>query len=160
MGYYKVLGGVWVPCGEYKYNYWKDYAYGDTNRLSFKIFLLDKCNKLWSLSLRCNLIDKLNSDILYDAFHKDKCTSVKCSEGYYYLKESNTIELELELKSNKLKQVPKDKTKDTVFILEGGDINNHLFYINKYGNPDEYDYTGNYEIHNKNWVCKDWINNT
>jgi len=151
MGYYKVLGGIWVLEDEYQYDYWKDYAYGE---LSFKIFLLDECNKLWSLSLRCNRINKLNSDILYDAFHKDKYTSVKSNTGYYYLKESNSIELELELISNRLKLLPKDKAKDTVFILEGGDINNHLFYINKYGNPDEYDYTGDYKIHNKNWVSK------
>jgi hypothetical protein len=130
--------------------------------LGFKIYLLDKYNKIQCLILKRNVVQEFYEGETNFINSFNNSPSVVSSYNYfntikssvvanYSIRESDKTELQIP-KSNKLK--PIDKNKDIIFILEGGDINNHLFTINKYGNGngDDYNYTGSFCIDFSNWI--------
>lgn len=151
MNEYKVLGGYdfynhYLQHYSYLSQQWNyKYDYG------FKILLEDKEGKVFTLIL---------SEVEEERFKYEQnegyflgygnycdCDNIP-TYGLYRLKGCSKKELGC------ITYEPIDKSKNTVFILEGADINNHLFSITKYGNEDKYYYTGKYEVFRSNWVLK------
>lgn len=150
MSYYKVLGS-------YHYTYSNEswysndsnicyYSYINTDwnfidNYSFKIILKDKNNTLFVLTLKEILGEKFSF-----SSDNESIDGNLPSISYYTIEECTDKEL------SNITYEPLDKTSDIIFILEGADINNHLFSVNKYGNPDEYYYTGTYVIYMSKWL--------
>jgi hypothetical protein len=141
MGYYQVLKGAYFrdfnPEAYYSYyNWWFSH-----NILGFKVYLRDiNSNKLFLLTIKNY---KLNR---FDWEKKDKQSTF----GYIKLQETDKDALI----SMKRYFIPKGD--DIIFILGSngscGDINNHLFSVNKYGKADSYQYKGWRVIHEEQWI--------
>ena len=135
-----------------------NYAYVDIDWNSFnnydynyKIILKDISNRLFVLTIKEILGEKfrvyLNDYDLYcgDSFEFE--LPYESSVCYYTIEECTDKEL-----SNIIFE-PLDKNQDTVFIIEGADIKNHLFSVNKYGNSDRYFYNGQYRM----FISSKWL---
>lgn len=147
MAYYEVLKGIdfYYPDLPEQYSY----TYNWINTLEnwgFKIYLRNiNTNRLFLLTLNDLMEYEFNLELnLRKEYVKSKLCNIT-------LEETNS-DVVLNIKDY---YIPKDKTNSIIFILEGnssyGDINNHLFCINQYGNPDSYNYSGWFVIHNQHW---------
>lgn len=129
------------------YNPKADYSYYDwrfnNNPLGFKVYLKDiNSNKFFLLTINKYTLNR------FDWKKKDKQSVL----GYIKLQET----YKNVLISMKHYFIPKGD--DIIFILESngdcGDLNNHLFSVNKYGKDDSYQYKGWRVIHEEQWIKK------
>lgn len=161
MSLYKVLGAYTFKSPyESWYSNNLNYSYVDINwnslnnydyQYNYKIILKDVNNRLFILTIKEILGEKFRvySDD-YGLYCKDSFEfelPYESSICYY------TIEECTDKKLSNIRYEPLDKNQDTVFILEGADIKNHLFNVNKYGNSDKYYYNGEYRM----FISSKWL---
>lgn len=141
MSYYKVLGGYkFTNSNLPPYYFYIANRYHKLFNFGTCIILKDKDNKLYKLRLETTPQETFNPE--FDDKNIDNSPSI----SHYTIKPCTKEYL------GSISYEPLDKSKDTVFILEGADIHNHLFSFSKYGDNDNYNYTGKYKIYSDNWL--------